>query len=111
MNGKAVTRPQKKSPSSGNSKGLAVKHERQNDNTNILVREVVTYERSYIAPICEMCGSFKNLAPFRVSSSESGIGYNFRWVCGNHNGEGNCPVYEIDGQQIVDLPVKREGTI
>jgi len=86
----------------GNHHPQVISGKRKDINTKILVREVVIIERSYIAPVCNQCGSFKNLVPFRVSGKR-GASYKWRWVCSNHDGEGNCPAYELDGKQVIDI--------
>lgn len=98
----------KERPADVNQRALKVKQQvTPHITTRVRVTQVDIFA-SEIAPICSLCGSFMNLVPFRVSSPE-GLRYNFRWVCGNHDGEGNCPAYALDGKQVIDIPKAGEG--
>lgn len=100
----------KERPADVNQRALKVKRQvNPHCITRVRVTQVDIFA-SEIAPVCELCGSFKNLVPFRVSG-KNGPRYNFRWICGNHDGEGNCPAYSLDGQQVIDIPKAGEGSI
>lgn len=53
-------------------------------------------------PCCGHCGSSMNRIGIRVSG-EFGPYYVQRWVCSNRNGEGNCPSYDLNGKQVIDI--------